>query len=92
MICKNCKTENEPLKKVCSNCNSILEGLTFNNVTGKKGYRDKYGNFSEEINKIGLCQIFKDGKWIEIARIDENTPFPSLKEMLEYKPKLKGLL
>lgn len=47
MKCKHCNTENAPLKKICSNCNKILEGYCFNNVTGNYGYRNSDGTFTE---------------------------------------------
>ena len=46
MKCKKCKAENAPLKKSCSNCGTILSGVTINNVTGQKGIRNPDGSFS----------------------------------------------
>lgn len=43
MNCKNCGTDNAPLKKVCTNCQQFLEGRTINNVTGQRGYRHADG-------------------------------------------------
>ena len=47
MKCKYCGTENALLKKVCINCQKILEGRCINNVTGKSGYRNADGTFTE---------------------------------------------
>ena len=46
MKCKNCGTDNAPLKKCCISCGKILEGLCINNMTGKPGYRNADGTFS----------------------------------------------
>lgn len=46
MVCNKCGAENAPVKKCCSECGAILEGFTFNNVTGKFGYRHADGSFT----------------------------------------------
>lgn len=46
MKCKKCNTNNAPVKKTCSNCGAFLEGYTLNNVTGKYGYRNADGSFT----------------------------------------------
>ena len=47
MKCKHCGASNSNLKKSCTKCNKILEGITINNATGKIGYRYADGSFRE---------------------------------------------
>ena len=50
MECKRCGADNPPAKRTCMECGAILEGYTFNNVTGEFGYRGGDGEWykSEE--------------------------------------------
>lgn len=45
MRCKKCGCENSDIKRTCEHCGAFLEGWTFNNVTGKYGYRTDKGEF-----------------------------------------------
>lgn len=45
MRCKKCGRENSDIKRTCEHCGVFLEGWTFNNVTGKYGYRTDKGEF-----------------------------------------------
>lgn len=45
MICKKCGHENSVIKDVVNLVDSILEGWTINNTTGKYGYRTSAGEF-----------------------------------------------
>ena len=63
MRCKKCGEENASAKRCCSNCGAFLEGYTFNNVTGKFGYRESDGSFTVlekdnmELNKLDELKV-----------------------------------
>ena len=63
MKCKRCGTENPDAKRTCMECGAILEGYTFNNVTGEYGYRGADGNFYK--NESGYrARISAPQSWV----------------------------
>lgn len=56
MKCKRCGTENPDAKRTCMECGAILEGYTFNNVTGEYGYRGADGNFYKNVRAYRMVQ------------------------------------
>lgn len=57
MKCKQCQTENSPIKKTCSDCGAFLEGPAINNVTGEFGYRNSDGSFTPDIIDIEFEEV-----------------------------------
>ena len=55
MECKRCGADNPPAKKTCMECGAILEGYTFNNVTGEFGYRGGDGEWYKSEEEYLLC-------------------------------------
>lgn len=73
MRCKKCGCENSDIKRTCEHCGAFLEGWTFNNVTGKYGYRTDKGEFlspekAKEMIKYQTeaeIQCAPEGGWLD---------------------------
>lgn len=76
MKCKRCGTENPDAKRTCMECGAILEGYTFNNVTGEYGYRGADGNFYKNLFDYINTSISATQSWVTSSSRPIELPQP----------------